>query len=308
MHSMLSKQAVECPAGLLARAQRGQRVRTAIVNAGAELPMQSAQLAEQYGLIEPVLIGDASAIKRFAGELGWDISEHAVLAAGDEQEAAQLAVDLARDGMVASLMKGDIHTDNLLRAVLHRDHGLRTERRLSHVFHMTLPGSDDALCITDAAINVLPNLEVKQHIVHNAVELLHRLGNRCPKVALLSATEQASDAMPSSMDAAELTRWAMQGKFPESQVFGPLAFDNAVSEEAARLKGIDSPVAGNAELLVVPSIEAGNMLFKQMVYFMSAAAAGIVLGAKVPITLTSRADPVAARLASIALAAVYVKS
>lgn len=305
MCSMLSEAPVECPQSLLTRAQHHPRVSTAVVGAAGKLPLESARLAQQNGLIEPVLVGDPNAISACAKEIGWEISALRIVAAGDEVEAAATAVSLARSGEVQSLMKGDLHTDHLLRAVLNRDTGLRTDRRLSHVFHMTLPGSDEALCITDGAINVAPSLQDKINIALNAIDLLHALGNAEPRIALLSATEQETATMPSSVDAAELVRRAAAGEIPGALVDGPFAFDNAVSVEAARVKGITSPVAGHADVLLVPNIETGNALFKQMVYFMSAAAAGIVLGATVPITLTSRADPPAARLASAALAAIY---
>lgn len=301
---MLSSRPIECPNFLLERTRGQPRVPTAIVNAGSQLPMESAQLAWSEGLIEPVLVGDTAAITSLAKELSWDISALRVVAAASEEEAAANAVSLARGGEVASLMKGDIHTDNLLRAVLHREHGLRGDSRLSHVFHMTVPDCDQALCITDGAINTAPDLETKMAIARNAIELLHRLGNPLPKVAVLSATEQPSEAMPSSIEAAEIARRAAS-ELPGALVDGPFALDNAVSPQAAEIKGITSPVAGCADILLAPNIETGNALFKQMVYFMSAAAAGIVLGAKVPITLTSRADPPAARLASAALAALY---
>lgn len=304
---MLSNTPIECPQFLLERARGKQRVPTAIVNAGGRLAMESAQLAWHKGLIDPVLVGDPAVISSIAEALDWDSASFDIVAAKTEEEAAARAVSLARSGEVASLMKGDIHTDSLLRAVLEKEQGLRTENRLSHVFHMTIPNCDQALCITDGAINVAPDIETKIHIARNAIQLLHRLGNPCPNVAVLSATEQASKAMPSSIDAAEITRRA-KSELPGALVDGPFALDNAVSLEAAQIKGISSPVAGSADILLVPNIETGNALFKQMVYFMGAAAAGIVLGAKVPITLTSRADPPEARLASAALAAIYAHS
>lgn len=310
MKNMLSNLKIECPAGLLSKAKAqaalsGLPTPTAVVNAGAELPMQSAKIAYEEGLITPVLVGDGAAIRIIAKQLQWDISAIRVVTASSEIEAAEQSAILARDNEVGALMKGDVHTDNLLRAVLSKDNGLRTANRLSHVFHMTVPGSDNSLCITDGAINVSPTLEDKLHITRNAIELQHRLGNQKPKMALISATEVPSSAMPSSLEAADIVRLAQQGELPGATIEGPFGFDNAVSRTAADLKGMDSEVAGQPDVLVMPNIEAGNVAFKQMVYFMSACAAGIVLGAKVPITLTSRADPPAARLASVALASVY---
>jgi phosphate acetyltransferase len=308
MTSMLSSTPIECPQYLLDKASALTPAPTAIVNAGAQLPMESAKEAFEKNLIEPVLVGDIAVINAIAKTLGWDISALRVIAAHGEVAAAETSVALARSSEVSSLMKGNLHTDNLLRAVIHRDTGLRTGSRLSHVFHMTLPGSDNAICITDAAINVLPTVNVKLDIARNVTALMHALGNNAPKIALLSATEVATASVPSSMDAEAIMKEAQNGAVPGAIVDGPFAFDIAVSPAAAKIKGIKSPVAGCADVLLVPNIEAGNVLFKQMVYFMSAAAAGIVMGAKVPIVLTSRADPVAARLASAALASIVANA
>ena len=305
---MLSTAPIECPQFLLDKAKQLAAIPTAVVNAGATLALQSCRLAAEEGLIEPVLVGDPARIKVVAKEIAWDISAIRLVAADSEVSAAEIAVALARGGEVGSLMKGDIHTDDLLRAVLNEHTGLRTGTRLSHVFHMTVPGSDKAICITDAVINVAPSVAIKLDIARNATALLNALGNQQPNIAVLSATEVATDAMPSSIEAASVTREAESGAVPGAVVYGPLAFDNAVSIEAAKLKGVTSPVAGNADVLLVPNIETGNALFKQMVYYMSAAAAGVVLGAKVPIILTSRADPAAARLAGTALASIYAST
>lgn len=305
---MLSTTPIECPQYLLDKAKNLDAVPTAVVNAGAVLPLESARVAAEKELITPVLVGNIDDIKAAAKEIDWDISGVRILAADGEVAAAEASVALARGGEVASLMKGNLHTDNLLRAVINKEKGLRTGSRLSHVFHMTVPHSDKVICITDAAINVAPTVQIKLDILRNSVALMHSLGNGNPNVALLSATEQETPAVPSSVDAAEIAREVAKGAVAGATVDGPLAFDNAVSIEAAKIKGIDSPVAGNADVLLVPNIEAGNVLFKQMVYFMGAAAAGVVMGAKVPIVLTSRADPTAARLASTALASIYASS
>lgn len=301
---MLNTRAIQCPQYLLDQAKARPAAPTAIVNAGTRLALQGARLAFDEGLIEPVLVGDLQAISWCAHDIGWDISEIRMVAAESEQQAAQTAVLLANNNEVCALVKGSVHTDILLQAVTCKHTGLRTKRGLSHVFHMSMPESDKVLYISDAVIRVSPSVKVKMDIVRNAVELAHTLGNSKPKVAILSATEQATPAMPSSEDAVKITRLAEKGGVKEAIVYGPLAFDLAVSSEAARIKGIDNPVAGNADILVVPNIETGNALFKQMVYFMGACAAGIVLGAKVPIALTSRADSAAARLASTAIAAI----
>ena len=298
----LSTDPAVCPPGLLRRAKPLPRRPTAIVNAGADIAMESARLATDEGLIDPILIGDEAAIKASAARLGWDITAYRLEPAADEQAAAKRGAAIAGAGEAAAIMKGHIHTDTFMAAILDRDAGLRTGRRFSHVFHMTVPGSDGELMITDAAVNIAPDLDTKMQILLNAVDMARALGLATPRVAVLSGTEEATERMPSSMAAAELARRAEEA-VPDALVYGPLAFDNAVSPAAAALKGIDHPVAGYADILLVPNIETGNALFKLMVYFMAACAAGIVLGAKVPIILTSRADPPASRLASTAIAA-----
>jgi phosphate acetyltransferase len=301
---MLSARPVECPARLLEQAVGLRVMPTAIVNAGGHLPMESARLATEENLIDPVFVGQTHSIKQQAKNISWDISGFRIEDAADETAAANRAVELAAAGEVSCLMKGDVHTDTLLRAVLNRAAGLRTDASLTHIFHMTVPDSQQVLCITDAVVNVLPNIRVKMDIVRHAVQLMHAIGTAQPRIALLSATEQASSAMPSSVDAEEISNRAASGEIKGAHVDGPFAFDNAISPEAARLKGRTGKVAGRADVLVVPNIETGNALFKQMVYFMSAAAAGLVMGARVPIILNSRADPAPARLASVALAAI----
>lgn len=303
---MLSNRPFQCPPALLARAQAAPPVRTAIASAGAELPLESARLAVDAGLIEPVLVGDRTAIKTAAERIGWDIGGFEIVDATDETAAGLAAAKLCGDGAAGALMKGHIHTDAFVRGILSRDSGLRTGRRLTHVFHMTVPDDDKALLITDAAINVAPDIETRLQAAANAVDLAIALGAESPKVAVLSASEEATDAMPSTLDAAEITARAVT-EIPNASVYGPLAFDNAVSPDAAAIKGIDHPVAGHADILLVPTIETGNALFKIMVYFMSACAAGIVMGAKVPAILTSRADPPEARLASAAIAAILAQ-
>ena len=299
---------VVCPPSLLARAAPLPRAITAIVNAGSPVVMRSVKMAVDENLISPVLVGDKRAIEAVAKEMDWDIASIRIVDAPDEDTSARAAVALARGNEVASLMKGNIHTDHLLKAVIDKELGLRTGTRLSHVFHMSVPNSDAAICITDAVINVQPSVAIKLDIARNATKLMHAIGYNQPKIAVLSATEVATLAMPSSMQAAEVVAAANAGEVPGALVGGPFAFDNAVSPAAAKLKKIDHPVAGHADVLLVPNIETGNALFKQMVYFMSAAAAGVVLGAKVPIVLTSRADPATARLAATALASIYANA
>ena len=302
---MLSTRPFECPPWLLARAQDLPPLATAIVNAGTRLTMESARAAAEHALIKPVFVGEPTAIRAAAAEIKWDIHDFDIVEAGDESAAAMEGVALARRGKVAALMKGHVHTDVLMQAVLHRSKGVRLRRRPSHVFCMTVAGQEKPLFITDAVINVAPKVRQKIDIAANAAGLLHALGNPQPRIALLSATELARPQLPSSMEAAEVAERARNGALPGAIVDGPMSFDIAISAQAAKIKNFNSPVAGNADVLLVPNVEAGNMLFKQMVYFMSATAAGLVVGARVPVTLTSRADPPEARLASAALASIY---
>jgi phosphate acetyltransferase len=300
---MLSRRPFECPAALLARAKSLPPVPTAIANAGAALPMESARLACDAEIITPLLVGDPKAIEAEAERIGWNISGIKVVPAASESEAADAAAALCRDGDARVLMKGHLHTDAFMLGMLKRSSGMRTGRRLTHVFHMTVPGDEKVLLISDAAVNVAPDVTTRIQAAKSAVELAHALGIERPKVAVLSATEEVTPKMPSSVEAAEIAERASH-ELPDADIHGPLAFDLAVSPEAAAIKGIDNPVAGKADILLMPNIETGNALFKMMVYFMSACAAGIVLGAKVPAILTSRADPPEARLASAAIASI----
>jgi len=302
---VLSQLTPTCPTALLQQAQSLAPMITGIVNAGSVLALESARQAFEAGIIVPVLVGDRSAIEQAAAALAWDISQFELVSAMNEEQAAAKAVACVHKGQAQLLMKGDLHTDILIRALLNREHGLRTGERLSHLFHMTVPNSDRVLCITDAVVNVLPDTKTQLSILRGATAVMHALGNTMPKVALLSATEVVTKAMPSSLAAKELLAAMTAQDHAAAQVFGPLALDGAISPEAARIKGIKHPVAGHADILLVPNIETGNAIFKQLVYFNGATAAGVLLGAKVPVMLTSRADPPAARLASAALAVVY---
>ena len=303
---MLSSAPFAYPSALLKHARQHSPLRTAVVNAQTETVMTSAKLANEIGLIEPVLIGDASAINSIAFDIEWDIEKFTVVDAGSEAKAAKLSVGLARSGEVSALMKGHIHSETLMQEALQRNQGIRLKRRPSHAFYMIVPDHERGICITDAVINILPRVKQKIEIARNVIELMHALGNPKPRVALLSGTEAATPEMPSSMDAAEVVKAAESGALPGAEIAGPMALDVAISEHAATIKGVNNAVAGKADVLLVPNLEAGNILFKQMVYSMRATAAGLVLGMKVPIMLTSRADPPTARLASAALASVYV--
>ena len=303
MKSFLSQREVRCPRSLLKRAASAEPVTTAIIGAGHSVVLESAREAQQAGIIQPLLVGDAKAIGQAAKEIGWDIEDLQIVEAASEERSAKEGAALARSGAVQMVMKGDIHSDTFMRPLLAKDTGIRGQQRLSHVFHMTLPDTDEAIMLTDCAVNVAPNIPTRLAIIENAVALAHKLGQQRPQVALLGASETVSDAMPVTGQCQEITAHFGATDL-QADVFGPLAFDNIASVAAARMKGIEHPVAGNADIVVVPTIEAGNALFKMMVYFMSACAGGIVLGGSVPVLLTSRADPPAARLASAALGAI----
>ena len=301
--AFLSRQEVVCPSFLLRRAAGKGPVVTAIVGAEHPVVLDSARQAQMAGIITPVLIGNQSKIEDEAQGVGWDVSGVEIVEASGEASAAQAGAELASSGVVAMVMKGHVHSDTFMRPLLAKEGGIRGLGRLSHVFHMTIPDSEKSIMLTDCALNVAPNIRTRIAIVENVVTLAHKLGNAEPRVALLAASESVSRAMPVTQECEQITAHFATSELG-AEVFGPLAFDNIVSTEAAKMKGIDHPVAGGADVIVVPTIEAGNSLFKMMVYFMSACAAGIVLGGKVPVLLTSRADPPAARLASAALGAI----
>ena len=302
---MLSQLTPVCPQPLLDQAQALPAMVTAVVNAGSELALESAKLAFEAGIILPILVGDISAIQKAAQAIDWNIDQFELIASEDEEDSATKAVQSVHQGMAKLLMKGDLHTDILIRALLNKEHGLRTGERLSHLFHMSVPNSDRVLCITDAVVNVSPDTKTQLSILRGATDVMHALGNLKPKIALLSATEVVTQAMPSSIAAKDLLAAMSDQDHQAAEVFGPLALDGAMSPEAAKIKGITHPIAGYADVLLVPNIETGNAIFKQLVYFNGATAAGVLMGAKVPVMLTSRADPPAARLASAALAVVY---
>ena len=287
---------------LLEQAQARSPIPVAVVNPVDQVSLIGAVDAAQAKLITPVLIGPADAIKDAAQLAGIDIAGLKLVTADDAEAAAASAVDMALAGSVEALMKGALHTDVLMHAVVAGTHNLRTERRISHVFVMDVPTYPRPLLITDAAINIYPDLETKRDIVQNAIELAHALGIAMPRVAILSAVETVSPKIKATLEAAALCKMADRGQITGAILDGPLAFDNAVSADAAKIKHIVSPVAGQADILVVPDLEAGNMLAKQLEYLAEAEGAGIVLGARVPIVLTSRADNVLSRIASCAVA------
>ena len=289
---------------LLAAATKEAAMPTAVAHPVDVMSLSGVVEAAQAGLIIPILVGPPERIHAAAIEGGLDISGFRIEPTKHSQESAARAVALVRSGEAKLLMKGALHSDELLHEVVSATTGLRTGRRLIHVFVLDVPGYPRPLMVTDAAINIAPNLEDKRHIVQNAIDLAHVLGNPSPRVAILAAVEVVNPAMPSTIDAAALCKMAERGQITGGLVDGPLAFDNAISLDAAREKGIVSAVAGLADILVVPDIEAGNMLVKQMTFLGGADAAGIVLGASVPIILTSRADSARTRLASCAVAVI----
>ncbi len=290
---------------LLEKARPLDPMPTAIVAPEEANSLGGALLALENSIITPILVGDPDKITSAATQLGADLSGVEIIEARDHEVAAQRAVGLVVEGKARMLMKGHLHTDVLLRAVLRRENGLRTGRRLSHVFVMDVPGMSRPIMVTDAAVNIAPDLETKADIVQNAIHLAHSIGIEMPKVGVLSAVETINPHLPSSVDAALLSKMAERGQITGGLVDGPLAMDNAVDLNAARTKGITSPVAGVADILVVPNIEAGNMVAKQLTYISHAEAAGVVIGAAAPIILTSRADDDASRLASCAVAALH---
>ncbi len=300
---MLSNKEIICPNNLLNVAHKKKGVKAAIVNAGKPLPMLSVQDAVNENLIEPVLIGDKKEILKCAEDLKWDISKYEIIDEPVENNTAAIAAKLASEEKVRIIVKGHIHTDVLMKEVLKREYNLLGKKRLSHIWHMTLDKEDKPLIITDGALNVLPNVKTKMHILKNVIEFSNRIGIKKPKVAVLSATEEVLDSVPSSKEAEELTQLAKKENL-NAEVFGPLAFDNSISKKSAAIKGIKNEVAGMADVLLVPSVETGNGLVKMLIYFCGACAAGVVVGGKVPVVITSRSDEAPARLASIAAAVV----
>jgi phosphotransacetylase len=276
-------------------------IRTAVVHPCEETALAGAIEAAERGLIVPILVGPAAKIAETARKCGVDLGRFDVVDVPHSHAAAERSVELVREGEAEVLMKGSLHSDELLGAIVARD-GLRTDRRISHVFLMDVPTYHKVLIVTDAAINIAPTLEDKVDICRNAIDLAIALGVERPKVAILAAVETVTSKMPATIDAAALCKMAERGQIRGGLLEGPLAFDNAISKEAARIKGIRSEVAGDPDILLVPDLEAGNMLAKQLSFLANADSAGLVLGARVPVILTSRADSVRSRIASCAVA------
>ncbi len=293
---------------LIARCQGLEPVATAVAHPCDRSSLEGVVDAAAARIIAPILVGPVAKIKAAAAAAKLDISAFRLVDAAHSHEAAEKAVALVRAGEAEVLMKGSLHTDELMGAVVRRDTGLRTGRRLSHCFVMDVPTYPKPLIITDAAINIAPTLEEKVDIVQNAIDFAQALGKERPLVAVLSAVETVNPKIPSTIEAAALCKMAERGQITGGLLDGPLALDNAISEEAARIKKIESAVAGKADILLVPDLEAGNMLAKNLTFLAGADAAGIVLGARVPIILTSRADSVRTRMASCAVAALYARA
>lgn len=282
---------------------------TIVVHPCDETSLRGAVDSAQAGIIRPLLVGPESRIRDIAGKHGLDIGGFEVVNAAHSDEAAARSVELIHAAKGEMLMKGSLHTDELMRAVTAKAGGLRTDRRISHVFVMDVPAYAETLFVTDAAINIFPDLDAKRDIIQNAIDLYVQAGfGTSPRVAILSAVETVTSKIPSTLEAAALCKMADRGQITGGVLDGPLAFDNAIDIEAARIKGIKSEVAGRAQILVVPDLEAGNMLAKNLAYFAKADGAGLVLGARVPIVLTSRADSPRARMASCAVASLYANA
>ena len=287
---------------LLERARSLEAVPTAVAHPCEETALTGAIEAGAMGLIVPILVGPAAKLRDIATKCGIDLSKTRIVDVPHSHAAAAKAVELVRLGEAELLMKGSLHTDELLGAVVARETGLRTGRRLSHVFIMDVPTYHKVLIVTDAAINIAPTLEDKVDICQNAIDLVVALGGKTPKVAILAAVETVNSKMQATLDAAALCKMAERGQITGGILDGPLAFDNAISAEAAKMKGIRSEVAGDPDILLVPDLEAGNMLAKQLSFLANADSAGLVLGARAPIILTSRSDNVRSRIASCAVA------
>jgi phosphate acetyltransferase len=290
---------------LIAKAKEVAAAKTIVVHPCDETSLRGAVEAAELGIISPILVGPRAKIESVARDHRIAIGKYELVDTPHSDAAAVRGVELVREGKGELLMKGSLHTDELMRAVTASATGLRTARRISHIFIMDVPSHTETLFITDAAINIFPDLDAKHDIIQNAIDLFTQVGLGTPRVAILSAVETVTSKIPSTIDAAALCKMADRGQITGGILDGPLAFDNAVDLEAAKIKGIHSPVAGRAQILVVPDLEAGNMLAKNLIFLSKADSAGLVLGARVPIVLTSRADSVRSRMASCAVAVLY---
>ena len=296
---MLTEKEAQIPQNLISLAKNTPGIDAGIVCANHDSAMDSAKKAVELNLIKPIFIGNKNAINEKAEQFKWDISDYEIINSCNDKEAAIAGAELARDNKIKIMIKGNLHTDVLMKTYLKKEFSLIEGKRLSHIWHMTLSENDKPLFITDGALNVSPRIDVKMHILKNVIDFANRIKISKPKVAILSGTEDPIESMPSSIEAKELMNRAINENI-NAFVHGPLAFDNAVSPEAAAIKNISNEVAGQADILLVPNLETGNSLSKIMVYFMGACAAGFIVGGKVPVVVTSRADSSSSRIASIA--------
>ena len=296
---MLINKEAQIHNNLLSIAKKTPNVAAGIVCADHDSSMDSAKKAVGLNLIKPIFIGDKITINEKAEKFKWDISQYEIIDLSNDKEAAIAGAELARDNKIKIMIKGNLHTDVLMKIYLKKEFSLIEGKRLSHIWHMTLSENDKPLFITDGALNVAPRIDVKMHILKNVIEFANKINIQKPRVAILSGTEDPIESMPSSIEAKELMERAINEKI-NAYVHGPLAFDNAISPKAAAIKNISNEVAGQADILLVPNLETGNSLSKIMVYFMGACAAGFIVGGKVPVVVTSRADSSSSRIASIA--------
>ena len=296
---MLSKLKAIVPQSLISLAKKTPKISVGIVCANHSASIESAKEACDINLIDPIFIGQEDKIKEEANNISWNINSYKLINTNNDQEAAIAGANLAKDNKIKVLIKGNIHTDILMRTYLKKEFGLISGKRLSHIWHMTTNENSKPLFITDGALNVAPRIDVKMHILQNVIEFANKINIPKPRVAVLSGTEDAIESMPSSIEAKEIMERAQKENI-NAYIHGPLAFDNAISPQAAEIKKISNEVAGRADILLVPNLETGNALSKMMVYFMGACAAGFIVGGKVPVVVTSRADNAASRLASIA--------
>ena len=296
---MLSDRKTVLPKNLIELAKKRGKVKAVIVNAGIPVTIESTKLACELGLIEPIMVGNQKIIEKECKLQNWDIAKFTIINEEEEDNTADIATEISLKENAEIIVKGFIHTDVLLKSVLQRKYRLIGRERVSHVWHMTLNENDKPLIITDGVVNILPKTETKLQIIKHAINFSEKIGINKPKIAILSATEVVLDNIPSTQEAAEITKIANERDF-NAEIFGPLAFDNAISPKAAEIKKIKNSVAGKADILLVPSVEMGNALVKMMVYFMGACAAGTLVGLKKPVSIISRSDNTQSRLASIA--------
>jgi len=303
---MLQSKEAQIPNNLLSLAKRTPNLSAGIICANHDSSIESAKKSVELNLIKPIFIGNKQEINEKAEKIKWDINAYEIINSFNDVEAAIIGAELGRDNKIKVMIKGNLHTDVLMKTYLKKEFGLIEGKRLSHIWHMTILKDDKPLFITDGALNVAPRIDVKMHILKNVIEFANQINISKPRVAILSGTEDPIESMPSSIEAKELMERAKNENI-NAYVHGPLAFDNAISPEAAAIKNISNEVAGKADILLVPNLETGNALSKIMVYFMGACAAGFIVGGKVPVVVTSRADSSASRIASIAASVIAAK-